>query len=150
MTYFVKLLAAILLATSTLAIPLDNYDDSFQTIQLDKISQPFLLDWTGTQKKTHEGFSAVLNSFLRLGRRSADIFESDVKKQFSAADYYVKHLPGTENIARQHIPTMHAGYVSVNPEHDQKLFFWSFDAEYTVTERQKTVCEIRLFAYFVS
>lgn len=54
----------------------------------------------------------------------------------SAADYYVRDLPG--------VPTdsppvkMHAGHIEITPEHNGNLFFWHFENQH-IADRQRTV-----------
>lgn len=59
--------------------------------------------------------------------------------KLSASAFYVKNLPGTQDLPPEKIPTMHAGHIAIRPEHNSNLFFWSFEAEFSVTERKKTV-----------
>ncbi|KAK7427855.1 Cell death protease [Neonectria magnoliae] len=54
----------------------------------------------------------------------------------SAADYYVRNLPG--------VPTdstpikMHAGHIEITPEHNGNLFFWHFENQH-IADKQRTV-----------
>ncbi|KAH8699620.1 pheromone-processing carboxypeptidase KEX1 [Ilyonectria robusta] len=54
----------------------------------------------------------------------------------SAADYYVRNLPG--------LPTdstpikMHAGHIEITPEHNGNLFFWHFENQH-IADKQRTV-----------
>ncbi|TKX23011.1 pheromone-processing carboxypeptidase kex1 [Elsinoe australis] len=56
------------------------------------------------------------------------------QQQKSAADYFVKHLPG----APTPLLKMHAGHIEINPEHHGNLFFWHF-ANKHIGDRQRTV-----------
>ncbi|PNS19534.1 Pheromone-processing carboxypeptidase KEX1 [Sphaceloma murrayae] len=56
------------------------------------------------------------------------------QREKSAADYYVKHLPG----APSPLLRMHAGHIEVTPEHHGNLFFWHF-ANKHITDRRRTV-----------
>ncbi|KAG8624479.1 hypothetical protein KVT40_007546 [Elsinoe batatas] len=52
----------------------------------------------------------------------------------SAADYYVKHLPG----APSPLLKMHAGHIEITPEHHGNLWFWHFENRH-IAERRRTV-----------
>jgi len=54
----------------------------------------------------------------------------------SAADYYVRNLPGLPD----GVPPvkMHAGHIEVTPEHNGNLFFWHFENQH-IANRQRTV-----------
>ncbi|KAF4121086.1 hypothetical protein GMORB2_2573 [Geosmithia morbida] len=54
----------------------------------------------------------------------------------SAADYYVRDLPGVPEDASP--IKMHAGHIEVNPEHHGNLFFWHFQNAH-IANRQRTV-----------
>ncbi|UNI20710.1 Carboxypeptidase D [Purpureocillium takamizusanense] len=54
----------------------------------------------------------------------------------SAADYYVRDLPG---VPKDSAPIkMHAGHIEVTPEHNGNLFFWHFQNKH-IANRQRTV-----------
>ncbi|KAL4914186.1 alpha/beta-hydrolase [Aspergillus aurantiobrunneus] len=53
----------------------------------------------------------------------------------SAADYYVKSLPGAPEGA---LLKMHAGHIEVNKEHNGHLFFWHYQNRH-IANRQRTV-----------
>ncbi|POR38632.1 Carboxypeptidase [Tolypocladium paradoxum] len=54
----------------------------------------------------------------------------------SAADYYVRNLPGLPEDS--HPIKMHAGHIEVTPEHHGNLFFWHFQNKH-IANRQRTV-----------
>lgn len=54
----------------------------------------------------------------------------------SAADYYVRDLPG---VPQDSPPVkMHAGHIEISPEHNGNLFFWHFQNKH-IANRQRTV-----------
>ncbi|KJZ78210.1 Pheromone-processing carboxypeptidase KEX1 [Hirsutella minnesotensis 3608] len=54
----------------------------------------------------------------------------------SAADYYVRDLPGVPKDA--HPIKMHAGHIEIQPEHNGNMFFWHFQNKH-IANRQRTV-----------
>ncbi|KAL4930042.1 serine-type carboxypeptidase kexA [Aspergillus undulatus] len=53
----------------------------------------------------------------------------------SAADYYVKSLPGVPQGPQL---KMHAGHIEVDPEHNGHLFFWHYQNRH-IANRQRTI-----------
>ncbi|CAM1500707.1 Fc.00g098690.m01.CDS01 [Cosmosporella sp. VM-42] len=54
----------------------------------------------------------------------------------SAADYYVRNLPGVPKDAPP--IKMHAGHIEITPEHNGNLFFWHFQNKH-IANKQRTV-----------
>ncbi|KAK9471386.1 Alpha/Beta hydrolase protein [Dipodascopsis tothii] len=54
----------------------------------------------------------------------------------SAADYYVKSLPGVPSELA--LPKMHAGHIEINPEHNGNLFFWHVTSKH-LSDKPRTV-----------
>lgn len=91
--------------------------------------------------------ATILVALLAASARSTPLpLENDnAREDLNASAFYVKDLPGTENIPRELLPTMHAGHIAIDQTHNGKLFFWSFDAQNTATDHQKTVSTSVLF-----
>ncbi|KOS20213.1 Pheromone-processing carboxypeptidase KEX1 [Escovopsis weberi] len=59
-----------------------------------------------------------------------------IAADLSAADYYVRDLPG---LPKEGSPVkMHAGHIEITPEHNGNLFFWHFQNKH-IANKQRTV-----------
>lgn len=127
MISLISLVVTLLSATSTLSAPLENLasieESSSKTgndgsLHIDH-NQYYLRK--RVFRRSTENDSNDSDDNKTQDSHSSDS-DDDNHAPKSAADYYVKHLPGTENIPKNLLPTMHAGHITVNPEHEGKLF----------------------------
>lgn len=90
------------------------------------LSLPSCGGW-GRKKSAFVSASLWALSLLLLGNSTSAAAKS-------AADYYVRSLPG----APEPLLKMHAGHIEVDPQNNGNLFFWHFQNHH-IANRQRTV-----------
>lgn len=69
------------------------------------------------------------------------VIASLCRAEKTAADYYVRSLPGAPSGP---LLKMHAGHIEVEPEHHSNLFFWLFQNRHIANKQRLVIwaCEI--------
>ncbi|KAI1301979.1 Alpha/Beta hydrolase protein [Xylaria venustula] len=70
-----------------------------------------------------------------LGALASIVTVAFAQTEPSAADYFVRHLPG---VPEGDLVKMHAGHIEITPEHNGNVFFWHFQNKH-IADRQRTI-----------